>query len=228
MNQPTILVVEDDAAVRRGVVDALRFSGYETIEAANGRDGIEMALHSHYQLMLLDLVMPHASGFDVLQALKKSRPGQPVIVLSAKGEEADRVKGLAMGADDYVVKPFSVKELLARVDAVLRRTCERKSPSASYSNAAINIDFSRKTFVINHVESALSDRECDLLRYLIGSTGRVVSREEILRHVWHLNGQAMETRTVDMHVANLRDKLCDQDATMIVTVRGKGYRWSSP
>ena len=87
MNQPTILVVEDDAAVRRGVVDALRFSGYETIEAANGRDGIEMALHSHYQLMLLDLVMPHASGFDVLQALKKSRPGQPVIVLSAKGED---------------------------------------------------------------------------------------------------------------------------------------------
>ena len=122
---PTILVAEDDPAVRQGIVDALTFSGYQVMAAADGRQAMNYALSTQYQLLLLDLVMPHYSGFEVLEALKRNRPGQPVIILSARGEEADRVKGLSMGADDYVVKPFSVRELLARVDAVLRRTTER-------------------------------------------------------------------------------------------------------
>jgi len=109
MNNPTILVAEDDPAVRQGVVDALSFSGYQVMAAQDGRQAMNYALSTQYHLLLLDLVMPHHSGFEVLEALKRNRPGQPVIILSARGEEADRVKGLKMGADDYIVKPFSLK-----------------------------------------------------------------------------------------------------------------------
>ena len=124
MEDPVILVVEDDSAVRQGIVDALSFAGYQVLSEADGISGRETALKARYNLLLLDLVMPGCSGFDVLEAIKKERPGQPVIILSARGEENDRVKGLKMGADDYVVKPFSVRELLARVDAVLRRSTD--------------------------------------------------------------------------------------------------------
>ncbi|MEO8616679.1 MAG: response regulator transcription factor, partial [Luteolibacter sp.] len=129
MSDITILVIEDDPAIRRGLVDVLEYAGYRTLEAADGHTGMELALKSNYRLLLLDLVMPGPSGFEILQALKKKRPGQAVIILSARGEENDRVRGLTTGADDYVVKPFSMKELLARVDAVLRRTCERSAPA---------------------------------------------------------------------------------------------------
>ncbi len=125
---PTILVIEDDSAVRTGIVDTLEYGGYRTLEAADGHEGMKMALQSNYRLLLLDIVMPGPSGFEILAALKKARPGQAVIMLSARGEEQDRVKGLVGGADDYVVKPFSMKELLARVDAVLRRSHERPLP----------------------------------------------------------------------------------------------------
>lgn len=122
---PTILVIEDDSAIRRGVADALTFGGYEVIEGADGKTGERLALQARFDLLLLDLVLPGASGFDILQALKRDRPGIPIIILSARGEEADRVNGLKFGADDYVVKPFSMKELLARVEAVLRGSPER-------------------------------------------------------------------------------------------------------
>jgi len=125
MSNIIILVAEDDSAVRQEVVDALSFAGYHVMAAADGRQAMNYALSAQYQLLLLDLIMPHHSGFEVLDALKRNRPGQPVIILSALGEEADRIKGLKMGVDDYVVKPFSVRELLARVDAVLRRSTER-------------------------------------------------------------------------------------------------------
>ncbi len=122
MSPRTILVIEDDSSIRRGVVDALRFSGFEVIEAGEGKTGMETALRATFDLVLLDLGLPNFSCFEILAALKEHRPGTPVIILSARGEEADRVKGLKLGADDYVVKPFSVRELLARVEAVLRRT----------------------------------------------------------------------------------------------------------
>lgn len=222
---PVILVVEDDDAVRQGVVDSLSFAGYEVISAVDGREGMEKALRASYQLLLLDLIMPYHSGFEVLEALRKERPGQPVIILSARGEEADRVKGLTMGADDYVVKPFSVRELLARVDAVLRRSSERKVGDAVFGYEGGEVDFSRREIRLASGGSQdLSEREGDLLRYLISNKGRAVAREELLQQVWRIDPKNIETRTIDMHVAHLREKLGENGANVVVTVRGKGYR----
>lgn len=222
--KPVILVVEDDAAVRQGIVDALSFSGYEVISAADGREGMERALRASYQLLLLDLVLPHFSGFDVLEALRKERPGQPVIILSARGEEADRVKGLTMGADDYVVKPFSVRELLARVDAVLRRSSEREVGENSFKFGGGQVDFSRREVCLDDgSRKDLSERESDLLKYLISNKGRAVAREELLQQVWRIDPKNIETRTIDMHVAHLREKLGENGQDVVVTVRGKGY-----
>lgn len=226
MNGPVILVIEDDPAVRRGIVDVLEYAGYQTLEAADGHTGMEAAMKANYRLLLLDLVMPGPSGFEILDALKRKRPGQAVIILSARGEENDRVRGLVSGADDYVVKPFSMKELLARVDAVLRRTCERTAPAdvrpvpggkADFREGVIDFDDGRRVVI--------SEREAQLLRYLIDSGGRMVTREEILRQVWNLDPDRTETRTIDMHVMHLRAKLGDGEQRVLTTVRGKGYRF---
>lgn len=226
---PTILVAEDDASVRQGLVDALTLSGYQVIAAKDGREAMQCALERQYQLLLLDLVMPHYSGFEVLQALKEKRPGQPVIILSARGEEADRVKGLTMGADDYVVKPFSLRELLARVDAVLRRSSERAVTSEKFGYSHGVVDFSRREVHLKKDGSCneLSERECSLMAYLVANVGRAISREEILRRVWELDPKGVETRTIDMHIAHLRNKLADVDQSVVQTVRGQGYRIDS-
>lgn len=157
-------------------------------------------LKTNYRLLLLDLVMPGPSGFEILQALKRKRPGQAVIILSARGEENDRVRGLTLGADDYVVKPFSMKELLARVDAVLRRSCERAAPADSRTLPGGTVDF------------------CE--RVIDFSGGR---REEILHQLWGLDPDRTETLTIDMHIMHLRSKLSDKDQTLLATVRGKGW-----
>ena len=221
---PTLLVIEDDNAVRRGVVDALRFTGYEVLEAADGNTGLGLALTATYGLLLLDLVLPGPSGFDILAELKRRRPGQPVIILSARGEEGDRVRGLRMGADDYVVKPFSVRELLARVDAVLRRTTERPAALASWKFPAGNVDFERRVIAYDDGGGCeLAERESELLRYLVGCLGRPVPRDELLRQVWNIDPHRVETRTVDMHIAHLRQKLRDDNQSLLRTIRGKGY-----
>jgi DNA-binding response OmpR family regulator len=131
-----ILTIEDDAAIRRGIVDALRYVGYETLESGRGRQGMEMALSCQFDLLPLDLVLPECDGLEILREVRRLRPTMPVIILTARGDEADRVLGLRGGADDYVVKPFSVKELLARVEAVLRRSAERPSDVAQVPSPA--------------------------------------------------------------------------------------------
>ena len=225
MNEPVILVIEDDPAVRRGIVDVLEYAGYGTLEAANGHAGMEIALKANYRLLLLDLVMPGPSGFEILDALKRKRPGQAVIILSARGEENDRVRGLVNGADDYVVKPFSMKELLARVDAVLRRTCERAAPADERHLPGLRIDFRHSRIDFPDGTSAdLSEKEAQLLKYLLDSNGRIVTREEILRNLWNLDPARTETRTIDMHIMHLRGKLGDKDQTLLTTIRGKGYQ----
>ena len=224
MESPTILVVEDDAAVRRGVVDALTFTGYTVLSAADGEAGKAQALSARYDLILLDLVLPHFSGFEILEALKKERQGQAVIILSAKGEDNDRVRGLKMGADDYVVKPFSARELLARVDAVLRRTSERKVVAETFDVQGREIDFTAGIVRFQGKKEDLSEREVGVLRYLLSNAARAVPREELLRHVWGIETKNIETRTVDMHIANIRRKLGDAAQEMLQTVRGKGYR----
>lgn len=226
---PTLLVIEDDNAVRRGIVDALRFTGYEVLEAADGHTGLDLSLTATYGLLLLDLVLPGPSGFDILQALKQKRPGQPVIVLSARGEEADRVRGLRMGADDYVVKPFSVRELLARVNAVLRRTSERPAAISLWKFSCGTADFERRSILYDDGGGCeLAEREADLLRYLVSCQGRPVPRDELLRQVWNINPHRIETRTVDMHIAHLRQKLRDEDQSLLRTIRGKGYLLEVP
>ena len=222
----TILVIEDDSAIRRGVVDALRFAGYEVLEAGEGKSGMEMSQRATFDLLLLDVVLPNYNGFEILAELRSHRPGTPVIMLSARGEEADRVRGLKLGADDYVVKPFSVRELLARVEAVLRRTPERPPPVRTLDFGEGTADFARLELrFTDGSRTELSEREAQLIQYLAANPGRAISREELLRRIWRIEPQHTETRTIDMHVANLRSKLRDDAASprILLTVRGKGY-----
>jgi len=223
-----ILVVEDDAAVRRGVVDALGFHGYESFEAADGASGLELALSLGPDLVLLDVMMPKMDGFEVLTSLRKKTPGLPVILLTAKGAEEDKVRGLRAGADDYVVKPFSPLELLARVEAVLRRSAERTQVAKDrVTIASRTIDFAKRQVTLpDHSQVEITERESELLAFLIANPDRAISREELLRYVWKINPKGLETRTVDMLIARLRERLQDKSDTpaIIATVRGQGYR----
>jgi DNA-binding response OmpR family regulator len=226
MNRFRILVIEDDNAIRRGVADALRFAGYEPIEEDDGDGGLALATRAEYDLLLLDLVLPGRDGLEILEAVRAVRPTVPVIVLTARGDESDRIRGLRLGADDYVVKPFSVKELLARVEAVLRRSPERPSAVQRVKIPQGTADFARREIRFDDGERcALSEREAELLGYLARNTGRAISREEILSRVWRISPRGLATRTIDMHIARLREKIRD-DATeprVLLTVRGKGY-----
>jgi DNA-binding response OmpR family regulator len=221
-----LLVVEDDAAIRRGLVDSLRFAGYTVREAADGREGLEAAAADGIDLVLLDILMPKMDGMGVLRELRRIRPSLPVIFLTARGQESDRVHGLKAGADDYVVKPFSVAELLARVEAVLRRTPERPTGMTRLCIAGRTIDFERRE--ITHQSGdreVLAQREAEVLAYLSTNRGRAVTREELLSRVWGVDPRGVTTRTVDMAVARLRVQLRDDpdDPRVIQTVRGKGY-----
>ncbi len=226
-----ILVVEDDPAIRRGVVDALRFAGYAVREAADGRTGLDLASTDGLSLVLLDVLLPERDGFRVLEEIRRVKPALPVIMLTARGTEEDRVRGLKGGADDYVVKPFSAKELLARVEAVLRRSPERPRALGVAVVAGRRVDFERREVSFpDGARTELSEKEAELLRYLVAHPGRVVARDELLQRVWGLDPRGLHTRTVDMHMVRLRERLRDNpDAPeVVVTVRGRGYRLADP
>ncbi|HEX4141955.1 MAG TPA: response regulator transcription factor [Pirellulales bacterium] len=229
MQRMQVLTVEDDAAIRRGIVDALRFAGYQPFEAANGDEGLALATGRSYDLLLLDLVLPGCGGLDILRQVRALRSNQPVILLTARGEEQDRVAGLRLGADDYVVKPFSVKELLARIEAVLRRSPERPRDVHEIAMSHGLADLARaEVRFADGTRSELSEKEVDLLRYLAANSGRAVSRDELLLRVWQIDPRGLPTRTIDMHVTRLREKLRDDPAEprVILTVRGKGYMFA--
>lgn len=223
----TVLVVEDDAAIRRGIADSLQFAGFAVIACGDGIEGREVALTAQLDLAVLDVMLPGCSGFDILSAVRSSRPSLPVILVTARGGEADRVHGLQIGADDYVVKPFSAKELLARVAAVLRRSAERPSDVGRIVLAGRTLDFDRREVLrADGSRAQLSEKEAELLRYLVQNGGRAISRSELLERVWGLPaGGDSATRAIDMHIVKLREKLADApDAPQVVlTVRGKGY-----
>jgi DNA-binding response OmpR family regulator len=226
MDRKRILVVEDDAAIRRGLVDALSFAGYATLEASDAAAGLVAALESDCDLLLLDLVLPGRDGLTILREIRAMRSPLPVIVLTARGSEDDRVGGLASGADDYVVKPFSIKELLARIEAVLRRAPERPPLVRRLAFEGGQADLERNEVRFDDgARCELSDRERQLLHYLASHAGRAVSREELLARVWGLNPAGITTRTIDMHIARLRDKLHDGPGSprIVLTVRGQGY-----
>jgi DNA-binding response OmpR family regulator len=222
----TVLVVEDDPAICRGLVDALQFAGYQVIACEDGADGLQTALSAELDLVVLDVMLPKKNGFEILAEIRGARPLLPVILVTARGAEQDRIHGLETGADDYVVKPFSSKELLARVGAVLRRSAERPSDVTHVDVAGRIIDFERREIERpDQSRVQLSEREAELLRYLVQNRGRAIARTEILERVWGLPGGDTQTRAVDMHIVNLRGKLADpSDAPEVVlTVRGKGY-----
>ncbi len=228
MTAPAILAIEDDDAIRQGIVDALQYSGYRVAQAADGTDGLRQAINTDYDLLLLDLALPGTPGMEILRAVRQARPTQPVIILTAKGDESDRVAGLKNGADDYVVKPFSVRELIARVQAVLRRSPARPADVTQTPFAGGWIDFQRREIRRADGERCeLSERESELLRYLVIHQGRAVSRDELLSGVWRISPQGISTRTIDMHIVRLREKLADNSSSpnILLTVRGKGYMW---
>ena len=225
-----VLVVEDDPAIRRGVVAALAFAGYDVLEAGDGPRGLALAETAEVDLVLLDVVLPGTDGLEILRRVRESRPTRPVILLTARAAEDDRVGGLAAGADDYVVKPFSVRELLARVEAVLRRSPERPRPVEVIACDGLVVDLARRE--IRHADGdrvELSEKEAELAAYLAAHAGRAISREELLRRVWRLDPRGVTTRTIDMHVMRLREKLRDDTAAprRVLTVRGQGYAWAA-
>jgi DNA-binding response OmpR family regulator len=226
LSAPCILTIEDDPAIRRGIVDSLKATGYVVWQAERADQGVQMSLHKPCDLVLLDLVLPGGDGLDVLSEIRREKPTLPVIVLTARGEEYDRVRGLKLGADDYVVKPFSVDELLARVEAVLRRSPARSATEAALSFPCGAVDWeSRELRCHDGSAQVLSQCEAKLLDYLARHPGRAIDRDELLRGVWQIDAKGVTTRTVDMHIARLRDKLksvCD-NREAIKTVRGQGY-----
>jgi DNA-binding response OmpR family regulator len=229
MPKARIVVVEDEPAIRRGVADALRLSGYDVTETADGQTGLREAGGAGVDLVLLDIMLPKIDGLSVLADLRRGNPTRPVILLTARGSEDDRVRGLKMGADDYVVKPFSAKELIARVEAILRRTMKPVPELRRLEIGGGTIDLQRRELRWGDgSRSELSELEAGLLKYLVTNRERAVSREELLSRVWCIATAGLETRAVDMHVARLRAKLKDplgddDQPEAIVTVRAHGY-----
>jgi len=228
MHSARIVVVEDEQPIRRGIADALRASGYEVAEAGDGDKGLSEATRSGVDLVLLDLLLPRRDGLEVLRELRRLHSTLPVIILTARGTEDDRVRGLKMGADDYVVKPFSARELLARVEAVLRRSLGRPSDVQGARLGRAVIDLERREICWSSKERGeLSETESAILSFLVAHRKRAVSREELLTRVWGIEPQGLETRTIDMHIARLRTKLRDPSGRdtpeAILTVRAHGY-----
>lgn len=195
---PRILIVDDEPEMVRGLADNLRFEGYQTLAATNGKDGLALALQEGPDLILLDVMMPELSGWDVLRTLRQKGLDVPVIMLTARGEEVDRVLGLELGADDYVTKPFSLRELLARVRAVLRRPGPRqKVEEFAFGNVRLRLR-PRQAFKAGR-EVPLTRKEFDLLRYLVEHRGEVLTRDRLLDEVWGYE-RYPTTRTVDTHI----------------------------
>ncbi|MDA8140340.1 MAG: response regulator transcription factor [Desulfobacteraceae bacterium] len=222
-----ILVVEDDAAIQKGLCDVLIFSGYATQGVTDGGRGLREALAGGYDLVLLDVMLPTMDGFAICKQLRRDKPAQAIIMLTAKGSEDDVITGFKAGADDYVCKPFSLRELMVRVEAVLRRSGK--------SLGEEQIQYKDMTFDGKNLRAQRGDqiqeltrREMDILVYLHRHQERIVSRKELLTQVWHYADAEIETRTVDIHMLKLRKKISALDATstLIETVRGEGYRWS--
>ena len=224
--QRTICVVEDDPAIRRGVVDALEFAGYTVIECPDGASARRALFGADLDLALLDVVLPDLDTLDFLPELRAAKPSLPVIFVTARGTEQDRVRGLRGGADDYVVKPFSATELLARVEAVLRRAGDRQEDVHALGIPGGRVDLARREVQLDGQDPRqLTEREAEVLSYLARVSGRPVERKELLERVWGLDPRGIDTRTIDMTIARLREKLGDAGGTpsVVVTVRGKGY-----
>ncbi|MEM1178528.1 MAG: response regulator transcription factor [Acidobacteriota bacterium] len=221
-----VLIVEDEESIRGGLCDLLAFHGYLPEAVATGEEGLERALSGSFQLVLLDIMLPGLSGLDVCARLRAQLPGVQILMLTAKGSEEDVVQGLRAGADDYVSKPFSVRELAARVAVLARRAEARRRPQRQFRFGPWTVDPEGQRATSGAREVGLSTREVALLDLFAREKGRVVSRRRLLEEVWDMhNVEDIETRTVDVHIAKLRRKIdAPEGASLIETVRGAGYR----
>ena len=220
-----ILVIEDEASLRSGLVDLLDGDGHAVTAAADGITGLETGLREVFDLVVLDLMLPRLDGMEVCRRLRAARPGTPILMLTARGSEDDKVRGLVEGADDYVTKPFSARELLARVRAIGRRASAGESLDEVRVEGAV-IDLARMAVLRGDEFISLTPREVGIVRWLYKHSDRVVSRAELLEHVFGQRGD-LQTRAVDMAIAVLRKKLETDPAkpTLIVSVKGAGYAW---
>jgi DNA-binding response OmpR family regulator len=225
--KPRVLVVEDETSIRNGLCDVLLFRGFSVEAVEDGKLALAALQRERFDLVVLDVMLPELDGFSVCERVRAGGDQTPVLILTAKGSEDDILRGFELGADDYVTKPFSVRQFAARVQALLRR-----SPRASdetFVAGAFEIDPARSVARVDGTEIALSAREVRILRLLADEPGRIVSRRTLLRDVWELNNaENLETRTVDMHIAKLRKKLGKRADHLVETVRGQGYRLWTP
>jgi len=225
--KPTLLIVEDEEPIRVGLTDLFVFHGFDVESAATGPEGLDRALTGTFDMILLDVMLPGLDGFEICHRIRSADPEQPVIMLTARGTDDAIVQGLRLGADDYVTKPFSVTELVLRVQAVLRRSRGAAREAERLQLGALTIDTANLEGRRGSETIAFTRREVEILRYLAANPGRAVSRDELLNKVWgYARDCGVETRTVDIHIAKLRRKV-ESDPTEpshLVTVRGVGYR----
>jgi DNA-binding response OmpR family regulator len=223
-----ILVVEDDPAHLLGLEDNLKFAGYEVSTARSGRRALELLRQEKFDLVVLDIMLPYMDGFEVCRRLRRSHDETPIIMLTAKVQERDRVQGLDLGADDYITKPFSVAELLARIRAVLRRFKLQSRLLERFSFGDIEFDFKKYEARKGGVKLDVSAREFQILKVLVTHEGEVVSRDQLLGEIWGYDDFPTE-RTIDTHIARLRQKLEDDPSQPehILTVYGAGYKFQA-
>jgi DNA-binding response OmpR family regulator len=223
----SILIIEDEAAIRTGLIDVLVFHGYAVDHAAEGRSGLNKALSGKFDLILLDVMLPEINGFDICNRIRELDKTQPIIMLTAKSGDDDIIRGLALGADDYVAKPFSVAQLVLRIQAVLRRSRAGVELN-NHIHLGGDIDIDTRNLCGRRGNETLSftRREVEILQYLQAHAERPVAREELLNKVWgYGKNLELETRTVDIHIAKLRRKLEPEgEPRYLITVRGAGYR----
>jgi len=221
-HQPLILVVEDEEDMRNGLQHNLEFEGYRTMTAATGEEGLQKALSKMADLVVLDVMLPERNGFEVLRIMRERGVRTPVILLTSKGLESDKLEGFARGADDYVTKPFSISELLARLRAVLHRAAPEEEVRDAVRFGEVQIDFETRKVTRANEELVLALKEFEILELLVRHQGQIVSRDRMLKDIWGYNPENLpETRTVDNHIAKLRHKIGSQH---IETVPKQGYR----
>jgi len=222
-----ILVIEDDPAIRLGLRKSLGYEGYQVLEAADGERGLEMVFERRPDLVVLDLMLPRLNGFEVCRTIRKHDRSIPILILSAKEQEVDKLMGFDLGADDYVTKPFSTRELVARVKAALRRAAPGGGEDAAFEYRHLHVDFPGQRLLVHGEPVEVSNREFRLLRFLIENRGRVLSRDQILNQVWGYDYEGT-ARTIDNFINKLRSKI-ELDPTnpdIILTVRGVGYKFA--
>jgi DNA-binding response OmpR family regulator len=223
----TVLIVEDDPTMLRALKDNFDFHGYKTVTAEDGEEGLNTALNARPDLIVLDIMLPKINGYEVCRLIRREKLAMPIILLTAKGEESDIVLGLNLGADDYLTKPFSIKELLARVEALLRRT--RKTEDETYEFGDYRLDIPARKFTRQGAEITLSPKEFRLLELFVKRPGRALTRDEILNVVWGYDSFVGE-RSIDRFVTTLRNKIepDPHNPIYIHTVREIGYKFEPP